>query len=196
MNSPANIIWQFLLDEGLGMSTHVAWRTYVGFFPTDPNEAICVYDTPGKQDGRIMRTGEQIIHPGIQIQVRGIEYLVAWKKAQAIALRLDAVQREIIATESDVFYTLHNVSRTGDIMHLGVEDVGNKRRHMFAINAVLTIAQGLEVDMKQVLAGAFADPNGNIIPEDPALAAVYYQIGFSSQLWTWQTATLTWEEFI
>ena len=139
MNSPANIIWQFLLDEGLGMSTHVAWRAYVGFFPTDPNEAICVFDMPGRKDGRIMRTGEQIIHPGIQIQVRGMEYLRTFQKAKTIALRLDRVQKESVATESDVFYTLHNVSRTGDIMHMGVETVGALRRHVFAINAVLTL---------------------------------------------------------
>lgn len=73
--------------------------------------------------------------------VRGFVYPEARAKAESIAAALDAQQRSEVVMESDASYILHNVSRTGDIIPLGVEQEGDRRRHLFSINAVVTINQ-------------------------------------------------------
>jgi len=138
--SPADVIRQLLIDEGLASNDVEAdWCAYTGFFPNDPNQALCVYDMAGKQDGRLMKTGEQIIHPGIQIMIRGLDYLPTRFRAHDIAIGLDAQRKTVVAVESTGSYIVHNVSRIGDIMSLGMEMDGDRRRHLFTINAVVTI---------------------------------------------------------
>lgn len=138
--SPADVIAQFLIDENLASSDIAAeWHVYVSFLPQEPNGALCIYDTSGKMDGRIMRTGEQIVHPGIQVMVRHANYVTAWNKADALARAFDAVRKTSVALDSENNYILHNVSRTGDIMHVGAELEGDRRRHLFTVNAIVTI---------------------------------------------------------
>jgi hypothetical protein len=43
-----------------------------------------------------------------------------------------------------------------------------------------------------VLTGAFADPNGNVTPADPTLAAWYYQDGQALVWWQWSVADQVW----
>jgi len=142
MSSPADIIRQLLIDlnlatEGLTSS----WPVFVSFLPGTPDNALGIYDTAGKLDGRIMQSGEQVAHPGIQVVVRGSIYPDARKKAEDIAVALDAQIRTIVVMDSMDSYILHNVSRSGDIIPLGVEQEGDRRRHLLSINAVVTINQ-------------------------------------------------------
>lgn len=138
MKPPADIIRQLLIDLGLGAAVG-DWTTYVSFLPSDPEKALCVYDTVGRIDGRLMQTGEQIEHPGIQIRVRGADYVTTWEKAKAIALALDAVNQNLVSISSDETYTINNVSRSGPVIPLGMEVEGTARHYHFTINAVLTI---------------------------------------------------------
>lgn len=135
MNSPADIIYTLLQDQGL-IATD--WTGYVGFMPEEPDQLICVYDVPGNPDGRIMRTGERIEHPGVQIQVRALSYMEAYEKAVAIALALDAVRLVSVAPESGTSYTVANISRVGTIISLGMETEQDRRRHLFAMNMTMT----------------------------------------------------------
>jgi len=136
--SPADVIRQLLLDLDLG-TDEGDWTVFVSFLPDVPDIALCVYDTSGKMDGRIMKTGEQIEHPGIQIMVRGTDHPTTWQKAKDITDSLDQVRRSLVALDSESSYILHNVSRSGAIVPLGVETEGSKRRHLFSINATVTI---------------------------------------------------------
>jgi len=86
-----------------------------------------------------MATGEQVVHPGIQIRVRGISYPAVWEKANSIATELDSLGRVIVAISSTEAYSLLNVSRTGDIIPVGIEEEGGRRRQHFTINAVVTL---------------------------------------------------------
>lgn len=138
MNAPSEIIRQLLIDLGLGAEEN-EWTTYVGFLPDKPDNAICVYDTAGKMDGRLMVTGEQIEHPGVQIRVRGLSYSEVWNKATAIALNLDAQRKISVVTSSEEAYIVHNVSRSGAIIPIGIEDTEGRRRHHFTINMILTL---------------------------------------------------------
>ena len=136
--TPAEIIRQFLLDESLA-TVEDDWPVYVSFFPSIPDESICIYDTVGRQDGRLMEDGFQIEHPGIQVRVRGPIYATVYEKANSIALALDAAGGTVVELSSNQAYTLLNVSRTSPIIPLGVETEGDRRRHHITVNAVLTL---------------------------------------------------------
>ena len=138
--STADVIRQMLVNFNLATESGV-WRAFTAFLPEDPDSAICVYDTAGRKDGRITATGEQITHPGIQIIVRGRDYLLTHTRTQDIALALDAQVKTVVAVPGVGSYIVHNVSRTGDIMPLGMEMEGDRRRHFFAINALVTIEE-------------------------------------------------------
>lgn len=141
LTSPAIILHQVLLDLSLGTNDPALWPVFVSFLPELPDQAICMYDTAGTLDGRLMSTGERIDHFGIMIRVRSQLYPVAWEKVNEIALALDSVKRLSVAVSSEEFYVLHNVSRSGSIMSLGVEDEGSRRRYDFTLNAVVTITK-------------------------------------------------------
>ena len=135
MNSPAEIIYQLLLDLDLTEPG----SSFIGFFPDDPDSAVCVYDAVSKPDGRLMRTGERIEHPGVQIQVRGLAYEEVWAKANTIALALDALRKVSVVPSSEGSYIVDNVSRTGGVLSIGVDAVQGRRRHYFVINANITV---------------------------------------------------------
>ena len=138
MSSPADIIYQVLLDSGI-VEESGKWVAYVSFLPDAPDDAVCIYDTAGRLDGRVMVTGEQVVHPGVQIRVRGLSYVEVWEKANEIAKGLDGLAKVSVALSSSEAYTLINVSRTGDIIPVGIEEENGRRRHHFTINAVVTL---------------------------------------------------------
>lgn len=140
MRAPADIIRQLLIDLGLGAATG-DWTIYVSFFPDTPDKAICIYDTAGIFDGRLMENGFRIEHPGIQIQVRAQIYPDLWDKANTIATTLDAQMGTEVIMESAEAYTIHNISRTGAILPIGIEEEGDRRRHYVSINAVITLTE-------------------------------------------------------
>jgi len=138
MNSPSQVIRQLLLNFALGEETEGDWTIFTSFLPDTPDLAICVYDTAGRFDGRIMRGGEWIERPGVQVRVRGVTYKETWEKTNAIALSLDTVRKSVVTTEEED-YIVHNVSRTGAIIPLGIEETSKGRRHHFTINMLLTL---------------------------------------------------------
>lgn len=141
MSAPSEVIYQLLIDLGLGVAdVSGTWPVFISFMPDEPDEAIGVFDVVGRMDGRIQSTGEQIDHPGIQIRVRGKDYASTWTKANAIALAMDEQKRTEVEVESGVFYLLHNFSRLGSIVPLGIDELGGRRRHSFTVNAVLTLS--------------------------------------------------------
>jgi len=133
----SDIIRQLLIDLALVTTEN----SYVAFFPEEPDIALCVYDTDPRKDGRLMRSGEQIEHPGIQITIRGKAYVETWQFARDVALQLDSVRRVSVALTSEGAYLVHNVSRSSGVLSLGMETVGSKRRHFFTINATLTVSE-------------------------------------------------------
>lgn len=140
MNSSAEVIYQFLLDAALADDSGGAWPIHISFMPNLPHVAICVYDTAGEKDGRIMQ-GPTIEHPGIQVVVRTPFYDQGWIKAQTIAEAFDNQVKTIVAVDSASVYTLHDVSRRGLIIPVGIDEQDGQRRHYFTINAVVTMAQ-------------------------------------------------------
>lgn len=135
--SAADLIRQLLIDTNHG-TVAGNWPVYVAYFMDEPHQAICVFDTPGRLDGRLLKTGEQIEHPGVQVQVRGTRYDILWTKVQEIVNYLDSVKNVSVAITSGEAYVIRNVSRSAGALPMGTdEDDGD--RHYFAINATLTV---------------------------------------------------------
>jgi hypothetical protein len=140
-DSVADIVRQFLIDGGLGQSNLASdWAVFVGQMPDQPDKAICVYSGLGRIDGRIMRTGEQVEHPGVQVIVRGTDYPSAEHKSREVALGFDGQRGSVVQMASDRFYTLLNISREGAVHPLGIME-DDRRRYHFSINAVLTLKE-------------------------------------------------------
>lgn len=137
MTTPADLLYTMLI----GQSVLGDYPAFVSFLPDQPDKAVCIYDTPGTNDGRLMTTGERIEHPGVQIFVRSLEYLEGHQKAQSLATLLDGLKNISIAVSPDETYSLRNVTRSGTINWIGIEIVNDKRRHQFTINAVLTLTR-------------------------------------------------------
>lgn len=53
-------------------------------------------------------------------------------------------------------------------------------------------AAGGGSSVKQIYTGAWADPNGNVTPDDPTLAAIYYDDVPEPTQWTWSVAGQNW----
>lgn len=142
MKSAAEIIRRLLIDlDKVEDHSASVWASFVSFLPETPKKAVCFYDTEGAPDGRIQRTGERIEHPGIQILVRAPDYSDAYEKAREIATTLDAQDDVDVAFPAAETYVVHNVSRSGTILSLGMMKVGSERFHVFTVNAIVTLKQ-------------------------------------------------------
>lgn len=140
MTPNADIIRKLLIDLELGSSAPpTAWPVYVAFLPNEIDNVISCYDTAGTSDGRLMKDGKRIEHPGVQIRVRSLKYLGGWQKVQTIAEALDAQKNTIVTVGSDSF-TLKNISRTGAILPMGVDPEDDRKRFNFTVNAILTVS--------------------------------------------------------
>ena len=147
LHSQADIIGQALTDLSLGSVPSYDDGTYNGgtwpVFTTNepdlPDNCITVYDTQGRDYGRAMADGHRFEHPGIQVRVRAQTHAVGFLKARQLAEQMDLgfLQLQVVMPD-DTLYTIDELSRTSDVIPLGVDNPQTKR-HLFTINAVVTV---------------------------------------------------------
>lgn len=144
-HSPAEILAQHLYGTGVVTDPvdEGAWPAYVGHLDDSPDDAVCVYDTTGTQDGRDQNTGETFDHPGIQVRVRGFDYVEAYKKAAKLEAELDKVKQSAVTLyDSDgagTTYNIHAATRTTPAAPLKQPKQEEDHRPQFTVNAKLTI---------------------------------------------------------
>lgn len=145
---PSQLIQTLLVSEGLFTNPEddKDWGCYISFFPeTQAGAKVgCVFDTSSVKNGRIMRTGEVIEHPGLQIAIRTPDYATGWAKMSDIRFYLDRLllDKEVIIENTK--YNIHSATRTSDILSLGVEQLSAsggkaKRRDLFSLNFTITL---------------------------------------------------------
>jgi len=163
-DSPARILKQWLIDNGYGVDPETDpvsdWPIYVGQMPDTrsvKDRAIAIYDPAGTSEGRIQRTGETVIHPGLQIRVRDREYEDGYRKTSEISVALDDMLWEYTLVNS-TDYVIQAVHKT-PIIPLGPEPEG-RRRTEFIINAIATITA---TDLTEDLAGQYDASQANTI---------------------------------
>lgn len=145
-HSPAHIVARYLIAEAAATDPDDddAWPVFIGHMPDSdavPDNCIAVYDTEGLRDGRLMRTGAVVVHPGLQVRIRSRSHTTGWSKAIEVWELLQLVNRTEVWVPEDVgnrAYTIQNLSQDGPPLALGVEP-GTKRRNLFTLNYLATL---------------------------------------------------------
>lgn len=154
-HSPAEVMRQLLITHVLGTPAlkQQAWPAFVGSLPDKPPNAVALYDTQARMDGRIMRTGERITHPGFMVTIRAIDYQTGWRRATAIADLLDQVCNEQVEIEDNTCeggpvtytYVVASITRKTAVVPIGsdarAEGEEAKGRDLFTIDARVTLSQ-------------------------------------------------------
>jgi len=137
-HSPADIVCAYLVAQELGSFPEdaSAWPISVPNELLTPNNTITIRGTAGLSDGRLQLNGEVQNHEGIQIRVRSSKYTSGYTKANAIKVAIDGAYAESVTIDG-TSYTLHNISRTTDIIELGTDP--SSKCELFTLNAVLTL---------------------------------------------------------
>lgn len=136
-NTPAEIFRECLVGLGFGTmpTAQQAWPVYLGFMADTPDNALGVYDTAGRLQGRTV--DGTLTKYGIQVRARG-EYLTTYKKLNAIYEALDEVKDDTVILGSNV-YVIHVITKTSPVVALGREE--SKPRHNFTFNVVINLNQ-------------------------------------------------------
>jgi hypothetical protein len=141
--SPSELMVAYLIAQGIavapGGGTTVPWQITSAQMPSgpdSPNEYITVYDTGGLYDGRIHRTGVQVLHPTVSIQVRCRNYDEGWQKIKAIeSLIMTLWQTNIVVGAETVM--VHAALATSAPTYIGVEE--KNQCYMLSFNVRLSI---------------------------------------------------------
>lgn len=140
--TPAEVLRAALIAGGVGVlpasSPTPVWPIYVDHLAQSPDNAICVYDTSGRRDGRLM-AGESISKPGWQIRVRATNYVIAMRKMKAIQRELDSISQLTLTLDADD-YLLEAVTQTGTPLSLGQEPEATRRDNI-TLNGTITIKE-------------------------------------------------------
>lgn len=137
----SQIIAQVIADLSLGdANQNNDWGIVVAEMPIDPDRVIVVSDTKGVSSGKIMRSGEDIIHHGVQIITRSKAYDEAWIKGRAIQTTLSALSNRAVSVTNGFGtynFTLEAFSLFGTLIPMGEEE--KNRRNLVSFNGLLTI---------------------------------------------------------
>lgn len=139
---PSAVIGELLVDCGVFTDPldQDVWPLYAGFMADTPDDCACFYDTQGVKDGRLMLTGANIFHYGLQLRVRAHSYPDGWEKIQEAAAALEATQHTFVSYETQT-YRVDNVSAETPPFFLGHEEEGTQRRNLFIINYLATLQE-------------------------------------------------------
>lgn len=139
---PAAVVRQLLIDESLFESDlGEDWAIFVSSLPAEPRRAACVYDSTPVADGRLMATGELVMHYGIQLRVRSPSYDEGRLHAQLAVDALAAVAQQAV-TVSGTVYTVAAVSLASGVFPAGYDDADSGGRRMnWTANFLVTLSE-------------------------------------------------------
>jgi hypothetical protein len=145
-HTPAMVVRKLLRNLGYGTEpeNNQAWPIYYSFFPDQPDNAIAIYDTTGRLEGRNHVDGETTIHHGIQVVVRSIGTdSNGRRKAEAIHHAFDSqvghTNVSLTDEEHTSTYGISAINNTTDVIPLPRESPTSQRR-LYTLNAVVSMA--------------------------------------------------------
>jgi len=148
MASPAAVIAQLLVNAGVGARppasgsvVNTVWRVYIDNMPdgtTAPDNAIVCSNSGGMRDGRSHTTGKTLIHPGVQVRIRGGVGADLWEKVAAISALLDNAVGETVVVNAETW--LISSIRQEPPVNMGAEP-GNRPRRHYAINTMVSLRE-------------------------------------------------------
>jgi hypothetical protein len=140
-HSPADIIRSLLSNiSGIGSlpSAEIDWPISCSLELPNPDNTITVFDTQGTDDGYHQTNGEVQGMNGIQIRIRGTDHQTGWRKSNQVYNTLSKGVYQVYVVIDEIYYLVHSVTITSDILPLG-EEAPKSRRQIFTINAVASI---------------------------------------------------------
>lgn len=145
-HSPANLLAAYLDAHAVTVPRPdgAAPVTYYGSLPahTAAPVCLCVYDTSGRRDGRIMtnnggsREGHSIYHPGYQIRSRAYSKQTAWVLITWAMQALDVLRRAGVEVDGEA-YMLHAATASGSPLTMPTEPETNLEG--YTTNGIVTI---------------------------------------------------------
>lgn len=147
-HSAASIVQFLLIDIGQATNPEsaAAWPVFASGEPAAPDQLVTIYDTAGRQHGRLMPDGSIQEHLGFMVRVRGSDHLRGSEKAHSIrtAMAEDVYDRTVTVPTINGFagaqYLVHCVALLGPVLPLGKESPTSKRS-LFTVNAHLCVKQ-------------------------------------------------------
>lgn len=143
-HSPADILRHLLVDLGYGVYPTAGdldvWPIHSDQEPNTPDRAITVYNTAGRDDGRIHTSGRMIEHHGFQVRIRDTSSNAGFAKAREVAVALDENIRLNTVTIGSSEYLVYAVSCSSDVLPLPRE-TPSSQRYVFTVNGTVTIRQ-------------------------------------------------------
>lgn len=134
VHSPAQIISQLLTDLSLADSS---WPAYYTNEPADPDTVLTVYNTLGVNQ-RTMPEGVIYSKRGIQIRARARTAAEGWAKLDAVRGTLSQGINKPTINISGTAYTVHGITRIGEIIDVGKESP-TSNRHILTLNFVASV---------------------------------------------------------
>lgn len=142
-HSPAQVVAQLLVDLAVGSvpTDSGAWPVYDTSLPDEPDDAVCIYDTSGELDSRMMIGGEWEERHGISVRLRTTDHQTGVTKINALARALDVSvgNTAVSMTSPTAVYAIQSMSRKSGPFDNGPEPTSGRR--IFTINYVASLRQ-------------------------------------------------------
>lgn len=139
--SPADLLSRLLVQQGQGGDPLVdplpSWPVYTNSEPAFPEELITVYDQQPRPDARDMTSGEQALHHGFEIRLRGGSQPAVFRCAETLRFWLLTEVQNMVVTTPDATYLVPCVA---DVTLRGMgRDIPGSKRVRYAIAGVMTL---------------------------------------------------------
>jgi len=141
-HGPCDIVGQLMIDQLVvtDPTDDAVWPLGVSEELSSPDEAVCIFDSEGRQQGFDQTQGEMQEQEGLVVRVRAKDYRRGYLKAKALATLFDTTISNNLVTLESSTYLVHSVNRTSGVIHMGKE-TGASKRHLFSINFTVAVTQ-------------------------------------------------------
>lgn len=142
IHSGANVLQIYLIAQGVftNPASGMPWPLFVNQMPNMPNICAAIYDTDGLLDGREMKPGRTVMHPGFQIRFRVFTFVDASAKGAAVEDKLDAILRSIVVINPKT-YKIQATRRMSPVIPIGQEE--GTTRLIFTLNGTITYGENI-----------------------------------------------------
>ena len=106
MNAPS-IDLKDMLEAESSLGLTFATDLFIGKEPSEPDNCVTIYDTPGMPPGLGLDKDDKYQYPSIQVRVRNNSYVTGWNLANDI---MDALHGRAHETWNSTYYMLISCS--------------------------------------------------------------------------------------
>ena len=143
-HAPSAVVRQLVIDLALATDRTAdpegAWPAFATSEPDRPDSVITVYDTVGRDQGRLNGSGDALDQPGVQVRVRATNHPDGHAKASAIRAGLLGVYDQAVTVGANQ-YLVHAVTRVRQVAALGRDVPSASGRRVLTFDATVCLKQ-------------------------------------------------------